>query len=98
MRIIVSGGAGCIGSHLCDHLVAAGHQTVAVDDLSLGRRANIAHLENNTNFVFREMSILEPAFESLMQAESFDAVFTWPLTAISRREANPGASIWTGLF
>jgi len=75
MRILVAGGAGFIGSHLCDRLVAAGHRTVAVDDLSLGRRENIAHLDNKANFAFRKFSILEPAFELLMQEESFDAVF-----------------------
>lgn len=75
MRILVTGGAGFIGSHLCDRLVEAGHRIVAVDDLSLGRRVNIAHLDHHAHFVFRKMSILDPAFESLMQAEGFDAVF-----------------------
>lgn len=75
MRVLITGGAGFIGSHLCDRLVEAGHRTVAVDDLSLGRIANISHLESHANFAFHELSILDKGFESLMQAERFDAVF-----------------------
>ena len=44
MRILVTGGAGFIGSHLCDHLLRAGHRVAVVDDLSLGRRENLAHI------------------------------------------------------
>ena len=75
MRVLITGGAGFIGSHLCDRLVSAGHRTVAVDDLSLGRAANLAHLAARENFAFQEMSVLDEAFESLMQAERFDVVF-----------------------
>ena len=41
MRVAVSGGAGFIGSHLCEHLAAAGHPVIAIDDLSRGRRQNL---------------------------------------------------------
>jgi dTDP-glucose 4,6-dehydratase len=49
-RVVVAGGAGFLGSHLCDHLVARGDQVVCVDDLSTGRRANVAHLAEHGAF------------------------------------------------
>lgn len=50
--VLVAGGAGFIGSHLCDRLLADGHRVLCVDDLSTGRRANIAHLDGVDGFVF----------------------------------------------
>lgn len=52
--VLVAGGAGFIGSHLCDRLLSDGHRVLCVDDLSTGRRANIAHLEGCDDFVFVE--------------------------------------------
>ncbi len=49
-RIIVTGGAGFVGSHLCDALLARGDEVVAVDNLSTGRIENVAHLEANNAF------------------------------------------------
>ena len=50
--ILVTGGAGFIGSHLCERLVHQGHNVVAIDDLSTGRIENIAHLRPLPNFQF----------------------------------------------
>ena len=50
-KILVTGGAGFIGSHLCDHLVRDGHELVVVDDLSSGKLSNIAHLEDRITFI-----------------------------------------------
>lgn len=50
MVLLIAGAAGFIGSHLTDALLAAGHTVVGVDNFSLGRRENIAHLEENPNF------------------------------------------------
>lgn len=50
--ILVTGGAGFIGSHLCELLVHQGHNVVAIDDLSTGRIENIAHLRPLPNFQF----------------------------------------------
>ena len=49
---VVTGGAGFIGSHLCDRLLAAGHRVVAIDNLITGSTDNIAHLAGNKNFTF----------------------------------------------
>ncbi|MGA9532152.1 MAG: UDP-glucuronic acid decarboxylase family protein [Anaerolineales bacterium] len=52
MRILVTGGAGFIGSHLCDRLLAEGHQVVVVDNLVTGSLDNIAHLAGRDDFEF----------------------------------------------
>lgn len=52
MRILVTGGAGFIGSHLCDRLLADGHDVIAMDNLITGTTDNIAHLAGNRRFKF----------------------------------------------
>jgi dTDP-glucose 4,6-dehydratase len=52
MHILVTGGAGFIGSHLCDRLLAAGHEVIAMDNLITGSTDNIAHLAGNRQFKF----------------------------------------------
>ncbi|MBS1791561.1 MAG: SDR family oxidoreductase [Acidobacteria bacterium] len=52
MRILITGGAGFIGSHMADRLIAEGHQVIAMDNLVTGDLANIAHHRSNPNFEF----------------------------------------------
>ena len=52
MRILVTGGAGFLGSHLCDRLLAEGHDVIAMDNLITGSTDNIAHLSGNRRFQF----------------------------------------------
>jgi UDP-glucose 4-epimerase len=58
---LITGGAGFIGSHLADLLIGQGHPVIVVDDLSLGRRSNIVHLQDNQKFSFYEQDILDDA-------------------------------------
>ena len=60
MRYVLSGAAGFIGSHLCDRLVAAGHEVVALDNLITGHRENLAHLEGSGRVRFLNHDVCEP--------------------------------------
>ncbi|MEO2104426.1 MAG: NAD-dependent epimerase/dehydratase family protein, partial [Actinomycetota bacterium] len=58
MRALITGGAGFIGSHLADHLIANGDEVIALDNLSTGRHGNIEHLIGRPDFEFVLGSIL----------------------------------------
>jgi len=60
MRTLVTGGAGFLGSHLCDALLAEGHSVLCVDNLITGRKDNVAHLAREPRFDFRRHNISEP--------------------------------------
>jgi dTDP-glucose 4,6-dehydratase len=60
LRALVTGGAGFIGSHLCDALLAEGYSVVAVDSLLTGRISNLEHLRNEANFEFLQIDINRP--------------------------------------
>ncbi len=76
MHVLVTGGAGFIGSHLCDALVERGCDVWCVDNLWLGLRRNIAHLEARPNFRFLEFDLLDRAKTKALFAEArFDEVF-----------------------
>jgi UDP-glucuronate decarboxylase len=62
MRILVTGGAGFLGSHLCDRLLLDGHDVLAVDNLYTGSKENIAHLFGNSKFEFMRHDITFPLF------------------------------------
>lgn len=60
MRTLVTGGAGFIGSHLCDRLIADGHEVLCLDNFFTGRRENILHLLNHPNFELLRRDVIEP--------------------------------------
>lgn len=62
MKIIVTGGAGFIGSHLCEKLLGLDNQVICLDNLFTGSKENIKHLLDNKNFKFIEHDIIEPFF------------------------------------
>ncbi len=60
MRILVTGGAGFIGSHLCERLLEAGHEVICLDNFFTGRRENIVHLLDNRRFELVRHDVIEP--------------------------------------
>jgi len=73
MRILVTGGAGFIGSHLCETLAAQGHLVTAIDDLSTGRRENLQALSGHPNFQFVRETILNAQVLDRLASQS-DAI------------------------
>ena len=67
MKLLITGGAGFIGSHLAERLIEMGHLVIALDDLSTGTSSNIAQLEKSSSFEFIKGSMLdEKLVETLM--------------------------------
>jgi dTDP-glucose 4,6-dehydratase len=84
MRALVTGGAGFLGSHLCDRLLADGHEVIAVDNLSTGNRRNLAHLAGEKRFRF----LLHDVTEYISVDEPLDAIlhFASPASPIDYLE------------
>jgi dTDP-glucose 4,6-dehydratase len=62
LRTVITGGAGFVGSHLCERFLAEGHEVVCLDNLLTGSRRNIAHLLDNPKFSFLEHDISEAVY------------------------------------
>ena len=60
MRILVTGGAGFLGSHLCDRLIKEGHEILCLDNFFTGRRQNIAHLLQDSKFELIRHDVIDP--------------------------------------
>ena len=77
MRVLLAGGAGFIGSHIADALLARGDEVVAIDNFATGRRENVAHLSHNVKFTLIEHDITLPwpAHQALFT--KFDAVLDY---------------------
>ena len=78
MRILVTGGAGFIGSHLCERLISNGHIVTAIDNFSTGRASNLAKIADSTNFTLVEGSILD---SSILNPLIRDAGYVFHLAA-----------------
>ena len=59
-KVLVTGGAGFVGSFLCDRLIDEGHEVIAIDNFFTGRKSNLRQLENNPNFELIRHDIVEP--------------------------------------
>ncbi len=66
-RVLVTGGAGFLGSHLCDRLVKAGHEVLCVDNYFTGRRMNVAHLLDEPNFELMRHDVTFPLYVEVDQ-------------------------------
>jgi dTDP-glucose 4,6-dehydratase len=73
-RVLVTGGAGFVGSHLVDLLIARGTTVVAVDNFLTGSKDNVAHLSGNERFTLVEADVCEPLPAHGALAERFDAI------------------------
>ena len=60
MRILVTGGAGFIGSHLCERLLQAGHEVICLDNFFTGSKDNIVHLMDSRRFELVRHDVIEP--------------------------------------
>ncbi|NQY32777.1 MAG: SDR family oxidoreductase [Coraliomargarita sp.] len=60
MRILITGGAGFLGSHLSDRLINQGHEVICLDNFFTGRKRNIAHLLGNPNFELVRHDVIDP--------------------------------------
>ena len=60
MRILITGGAGFLGSHLCDRLIEQGHDIICLDNFFTGRKANIQHLIGNPRFELVRHDVIDP--------------------------------------
>lgn len=60
MRCLVTGGAGFLGSHLCERLLADGHEVICLDNFFTGRRVNVESLRGNSNFELVRHDVTEP--------------------------------------
>ncbi len=68
MKILITGGAGFVGSHLADRFIADGHEVTVIDDLSTGRYSNVEHLEGNERFrLIIDTVMNQPLMEELIR-------------------------------
>lgn len=76
MNILVTGGAGFIGSHICDVLIKENHNLIVIDNLVLGKEENIEHLRYHSKFQFIKEDLLNKLIlEKIFAENCFDAVF-----------------------
>ena len=97
MRILVTGGAGFIGSHLCERLITDGHTVTAIDDFSTGRAKNLAALEGTGSFTLIEGTVLDT---QILKSLANDADYIFHLAAavgVFNIVSNPLASLVTNI-
>jgi UDP-glucuronate decarboxylase len=97
-QVLVAGGAGFLGSHLCDVLLARGDRVFCVDNLQTGSLSNLAHLEREASFTFLEADVIEPLPEHSLP-KHFDRVFNLACAASpDRYQADPEHTMLTSVL
>ena len=92
VQVLVTGGAGFIGSHLCDALIAEGHRVRCLDNLATGKRKNIAHLESGSQFTFVQGDLRDAATCAAAVAGCDPVVHLAALGSVPRSIDDPLAS------
>ncbi len=98
MKILVTGGAGFIGSHLCDLLISKGEEVSVIDDLSTGSLENIAHLNDNPRFHYCVDTILNTKIMDELIADSDCVVHLAAAVGVKYVLENPLSSIETNIL
>ena len=96
MKVLVTGGAGFIGSHLCERLLQDGHSVVCIDDLSTGRRENIKPLlDSRQQFDFYEWDVCN----SIGDRRKYDRIYNLACPASPRKyQIDPLKTIKTNVL
>ena len=97
MRILVTGGAGFIGSHLCERLIKNGHIVTAIDNFSTGRASNLANLVSSGSFTLIEGSILDTNLLNLLIKEADYVFHLAAAVGVFNIVNNPLASLLTNI-
>lgn len=97
MKILVTGGAGFIGSHLCEALVQAGHNVLALDDLSTGNKENLSTLTSNPRFTFVNGTILDREIVERMVEQSDSVMHFAAAVGVQKILRDPLGSLRTNL-
>ena len=97
MKVLVTGGAGFIGSHLCERLIEDGHVVTVIDNFSTGRASNLDSLRENTNFKFVEGSILDLSVLSRLVDDNDYVFHLAAAVGVFNIVNNPLASLLTNI-
>jgi UDP-glucose 4-epimerase len=97
MRLLVTGGAGFIGSHLTDRLINAGHSVDVLDNLETGSRENLAHASTSSNLNFIEGSVLDPDLVDQLVAQADYVYHLAAAVGVFNILERPLASLMTNL-
>ncbi|MCL1827489.1 MAG: GDP-mannose 4,6-dehydratase [Candidatus Cloacimonetes bacterium] len=97
MRILITGGAGFIGSHLCEALLAKGHKVSIIDNLSTGKLSNIDHLQVNESFHYVLGSILDRDILESLISEADEIYHLAAAVGVSYIINNPLLSLQTNI-
>ena len=97
MRILVTGGAGFIGSHLCERLISGGHTVTAIDNFSTGHASNLANLVSSSNFTLIKGSILDSTVLNPLVKEAEYVFHLAAAVGVFNIVQNPLASLLTNI-